>query len=60
MGYNYSYAKPAASNGDWEKVIAADCPLDPYDLSPLGPDDCFKLEFSGWTHHVEFMPKEDA
>lgn len=50
---DYSFARPVGSKGPWEKVLGADRPLD-VDLSHMGPDNCWKLEHSGWTSHVEF------
>jgi hypothetical protein len=57
---DYSMARPAESFGPWERVLEADCPLDPQTLQAIGPDDCFKLEYSGWTRHVIFKPEAEA
>lgn len=54
---NYSLARPLGSNEEFERVVDSDCPHN-LDGSPAGDDDCFKLEFSGWTFHVEFALKE--
>ena len=54
--YDYSYARPLSSNGPWERIVDSDYPMD-LDGSRLGPEDCFKLEFSGWKMHIEFKPK---
>ena len=55
---DYSFAKPVDSNGPWERVLDSDCPRDAYTIESLGPDDCFKLELSGWTSHVVFKPRD--
>lgn len=54
--YDYSFARPLGSVGDWEKVLSSDCPYDWSTGLPDGPDDCFKLEFSGWSFYIEFKP----
>jgi hypothetical protein len=56
MEFDYTRARPAGSVGEYEKVISADSPLNE-DGSYAGPPDVFKLEYSGWTMHVEFAPK---
>ena len=56
--FDWSFARPRGSCGPWERVLDSDRPLDPYTLEPLGPDDCFKLEESGWSYLPIFKPKE--
>lgn len=53
---NYSYARDlAVENSDWERVIDSEGPY--FDDGTMGPDDMFKLEFSGWKNYIEFKPK---
>lgn len=57
MKYDYSRARPIGSTGDYEKIIAADCPYNE-DGTRAGPDDAFKLEYSGWKMDIEFAIME--
>lgn len=56
-GVNFCFARPLGSGGDWERVIDSDFPCCMETGKRLGPEDVFKLEYSGWTMHVEFKPK---
>lgn len=58
MNYNYTLARPIGSNEDFERIIDTDYPVNDNGL-PIGEDDMFKLEYSGWTRYVEFAPMPD-
>lgn len=56
MKVNYLYARPLGSNGPYERIIDDDYPTNP-DGSKSESIDMFKLEKSGWTRYIEFMPE---
>lgn len=56
MKYDYGFARESGKNGEWERVIHTDRPM--YENGETGPDNCWKLEKSGWCSYVEFKPKE--
>lgn len=49
---DYTMARRAGSNDEYEKIVGAEGPYE--EDGTMGPDDMFKLEFSGWCDHVEF------
>lgn len=54
---DYCYARDlAVDNSPWERIIDAEGPYN--DDGTMGPDDMFKLEFSGWKNYIEFKPKD--
>lgn len=54
---DYTMARPLGSSGEFERIIDSDYPMN-LDGTPAGPDDVFKLEYSGWNSWVEFAPKQ--
>lgn len=57
MKYDFTMARRANTNAPYEQIVDTDYPTNE-NGSPAGPDDMFKLEFSGWVRHVEFKPKD--
>lgn len=53
---DYTRAREIGSLSEYERIVDVDYPTNE-DGSPAGPDDMFKLEFSGWVGSVEFAPR---
>lgn len=52
-------ARPLGTNSEYERIIETDTYVDEYGRPDPEPD-MFRLEYSGWTRYIEFMPKEAA
>lgn len=55
MKYDYTMARKVGSNGEWERIVDDEGPY--MEDGSMGAPDMFRLEFSGWTRHIEFKPR---
>ena len=54
---NYRMARKLGTDSEFERIVETDCPMDEY-CQITGPDDMFRLEYSGWQRHIEFAMKD--